>query len=354
MFIEVIRQTIMITSLVLVMMLLIEYANVVSKGLWGQNLSKSGLKQILLATLLGLIPGCIGGFAVVSMFTHNLLNFGALVAAMIASTGDESFVMFSMFPEKALILNVIIFAIAVGGGLVVNLIFKSIKVPYPGKTHMQIHSHEFEPIRHSWKKVAENLRNLSFQRAILLMGLMLFLFGIITGQFEHGAHEITNSQQGHSEWGLENLLFIVLSVIVFYVLLIVDEHFLEEHLWQHIIRKHFARIFLWTFGALLVISLLMHYVDLTPWLAQNRLIVLALALLIGVIPESGPNLIFVSLFYSNPAMLPFSILLANSIVQDGHSSLPLFAESKKSFFLVKGINIVIGFIVGLLGYYMNW
>ena len=101
MFIDVLRQTIMVTSLVLVMMLLIEYFNVISNGSWGNNLYKSKLKQILVCALLGLVPGCIGGFAVVSMFTHSLVNFGALVAAMIASTGDESFLMFSMFQQKA-------------------------------------------------------------------------------------------------------------------------------------------------------------------------------------------------------------------------------------------------------------
>lgn len=353
MLIEVIRQTIMITSLVLVMMLLIEYINVVSKGLWSKNLSNSRLKQMVLATLLGMIPGCIGGFAAVSMFTHNLIRFGALTAAMIASTGDESFVMFSMFPGKALFLNVAIFFVAIGAGLLVNLIFKKVYVPYPGKTHMKIHTHEVEPQKHSWKLALSNIRNISFQRAVLLMGLLLFLFGIITGQFEHGSHEIMNtSSHSHAEWGVETFLFIALGLIGLYVLVLVDAHFLEEHLWEHIIRKHFARIFLWTFGALLGISLLLHYVDITPWLAQNRLIVLSIALLIGIIPQSGPNLIFVSLFYQGT--LPFSILFANSIVQDGHSSLPLLAESKKSFFLVKGINLIIGLIAGLTGYFMGW
>lgn len=351
MLIEVIRQTIMITSLVLVMMLLIEYINVVSKGIWTKNLSNSRFKQIILATLLGMVPGCIGGFAVVSMFTHNLINFGALTAAMIASTGDESFVMFSMFPQKALFLNVIIFFVSIGAGLLVNLLFKNVHVPYPGKTHMKIHSQEAEDHRHSWVKAWNNLRNLSFQRAILLMGLLLFMFGIITGQFEHGSREIMNSHE-HTEWGFENFLFITLGLVGLYILILVDEHFLEEHLWQHIIRKHFVRIFLWTFGALLGISLLLHYVDITPWLANNRLTVLGLALLVGIIPQSGPNLIFVSLFYNGT--LPFSILFANSIVQDGHSSLPLLAESKKSFFLVKGINLTIGLIAGLAGYYMGW
>jgi hypothetical protein len=352
MLIEIIRQTIMITSLVLVMMLLIEYVNVISHGTWGKNLSKSKLKQVIFATLLGLIPGCIGGFAVVSMFTHNLINFGALVSAMIASTGDESFVMFSMFPQKALILNGIIFVVAIGVGLLVNLIITSYRVPYPGKSHMKIHTHEIELQPHSWKNALQNLKNISFQRAVLLFGLLLFLFGIITGQFAHDVHEGHPGATNHHDWGLENILFVALTLVVVYILVLVDEHFLEEHLWKHIIKKHFVRIFCWTFGALLGIELLMHYMDLTPWLQKNQLTVMVLSLLVGVIPESGPNLIFVTLFYNGT--IPFSILFANSIVQDGHSTLPLLAESKRSFFLVKGINILVGLAVGLAGHFMGW
>jgi hypothetical protein len=41
-------------------------------------------------------------------------------------------------------------------------------------------------------------------------------------------------------------------------------------------------------------------------------------------------------------------LLANSIVQDGHGMLPLFAESKKDFVKVKLINMGVGLVVGLL------
>jgi hypothetical protein len=46
--------------------------------------------------------------------------------------------------------------------------------------------------------------------------------------------------------------------------------------------------------------------------------------------------------------------MANSIVQDGHGMLPLLAESKKSFLWVKIINIIVGLIVGLSGYFFYW
>ena len=42
-------------------------------------------------------------------------------------------------------------------------------------------------------------------------------------------------------------------------------------------------------------------------------------------------------------------IIANSIVQDGHGALPLLAESKRSFILVKLANVIVGFIIGYLG-----
>lgn len=352
MFIDVLRQTIMITSLVLVMMLLIEYFNVVSNGTLGKNLFQSRIKQVVVSALLGLIPGCIGGFAVVSMFTHNLVNFGALVASMIASTGDESFLMFSMFPKTALFLNVIIFVIAIIIGLLVNMFITSHRVPYPGKTHMVIHNHEFKKQPASLKNILGNLQNITFARTILIFGLLLFLFGIVTGQFEHGTHGASQVTAIHADWGFENLLFMAIAIIALYILIVVDEHFLDEHLWEHIIKKHFLRIFLWTFGALFGIALLFNYVDMRSWLITNQFMVLIIALIVGIIPESGPHMIFVTLFFKGD--IPFSILMASSIVQDGHSAIPLLAESKHSFFLMKGINFVVGLVTGLSGYYLGW
>ena len=80
---------------------------------------------------------------------------------------------------------------------------------------------------------------------------------------------------------------------------------------------------------------------------ENYLSVLILAVFVGIIPESGPHILFISLYASGT--IPFSILLANSIVQDGHGALPLLAETRFDFIRMKGVNLLIGFIVGLAG-----
>jgi len=44
-------------------------------------------------------------FTVVSLHTHRMVGLPALVAVMIATSGDEAFVMFALFPDKALLLR---------------------------------------------------------------------------------------------------------------------------------------------------------------------------------------------------------------------------------------------------------
>ena len=110
---DVLKNSILITGLVLIMMLMIEYFNIHSHGKWFARIKDSKIKQIFLGSLLGLVPGCIGGFATVSLYTHRLLSLGALVAMMISSSGDEAFVIMAMIPKEGLILFGILFIIAI-------------------------------------------------------------------------------------------------------------------------------------------------------------------------------------------------------------------------------------------------
>jgi hypothetical protein len=110
---------------------------------------------------------------------------------------------------------------------------------------------------------------------------------------------------------------------------------------------HLWRIRLWTLGALLVMRLIMSNLHLSHLIEQNQFIVLLTACLVGLIPQSGPHLIFVTLFAQG--LLPFSTLLAACIVQDGHGMLPLLAHSRRDFIRIKAINFVIGLTAGLLG-----
>jgi len=125
-------------------------------------------------------------------------------------------------------------------------------------------------------------------------------------------------------------------------------HYFKEHVWQHIVRRHLWRTFLWTLGTLLLVKLGMKEWPLEKLASEYSLALLFLGALVGLIPESGPHLIFVTLYASN--LIPFSVLFVSSFVQDGHGMLPMLSYSVRDSILIKAFNLVLGVILGLALY----
>ena len=123
-------------------------------------------------------------------------------------------------------------------------------------------------------------------------------------------------------------------------------HFLVEHVYGHIIRKHLVSLFLWLFLTLLALRIADQHIELEALVPANRLLLVVLAALVGLAPESGPHLVFVLLFAKG--VVPLSVLAASSIAQDGHGVLPLLAYSVKDAVYVKLFAAVAGLVIGLI------
>ncbi len=404
---EALINSILITGLVVVMMMMIESFNIESHGAFFSGLRRSRVGQVVVSAILGIVPGCMGGFAVVSLYTHRMMSFGALIAMLIASSGDEAFVMLAMFPDKALWIMLILFVVGIVAGLLVDLVHDAHHRHHCGKeSHLDCGDHmhcqegfeihccdEDEENDHTEHHHFKGKRHFGMKRIAMFVGVAVFIGalagGLLSHEHEHGhegeatevcaehQHDCScetceHSHEGHAHEGHAhgeyrvaginllsenwmNVFFAVLSLIVLAVLIFGSDHFVEEHLWNHIIRKHLGRIFAWTFGVLVVIAITLQFVDLGEWITDHKgitALMIVLATLIGIIPESGPHLVFVTIFalyVSTPELnwmdfLP--VLLASSISQDGHASIPLLAESKLSFLKAKGINCAIALLVG--------
>ena len=398
----ILQQTLIITTFVIGMMMVIEFINVRTGGLWSKKLQKSPWIQIIFAIVMGVIPGCLGTYTVVSLYVHRVVNFPALMAALITTTGDEAFFMFSLFPEKALLINLILITIAI---IVATILQFSIKNKFIGlkDKEMSFPIHEHESCSHSHHhhhSIKKNIKNISFVRALLItlsLGVLtLVLSGIIDGSHHlsllmggaseesvmhsiesqqddkttslqdcgeehhhchiHGQQSTVNSQQSmanghhHHDHGGEadwiRIILIILFVAILIIVIAAEEHFLEEHLWQHVIKVHLPKIFFWTFAVILCLTVLNNYVNIHNIIDSKPFIVLLIAILIGLIPQSGPHLIFLILFANGD--LPLGIFLANCIVQDGHGALPLLAESRKAFLVSKGIKVGLAIVAGII------
>ena len=336
----------LVTGLVVVMMMLIECVNIDSQGSLLGGLKRSRFTQVLFSALLGVIPGCMGGFASVSLYTHGVISFGALVAMMIASSGDEAFMMLALIPRQAVWISLVLLALAVVTGILVDLFI------HPGapsklcQAQYSIHEEDVVSEKHGHHDGQAAGRHLSWKRALMFLGVVVFIAALLGGLLEH-EHE--HGEGGHEGFNLLSeewmyWMFGALSLIVIGVLIWGSDHFVEEHFWHHIVVRHLPSVFCWTFGVLLIVGALLQFVDISSWISENTALMILLAAAVGIIPESGPHLIFVTLYASG--IVPLPVLLASCISQDGHASLPLIAESKRTFLLAKSLNVILAVAVG--------
>ena len=269
------------------MMTLIEVFNVTTKGKLFHRLSGNRIGQVVLCSLLGVLPGCLGGFAGVSLYTHRMAGFGALLAMLIATAGDESILMLTLFPGTALAMFAGLFCLAVIVGIITDYV-----IGKTDRSHLRDDRH-------------------------------------IDDNFE--IHEC--DEEGHGDGHEEGFRHRFV-------------HFFTDHIWKHVIRRHLPSIFAWTFGVLLAVGLISSYIDLEAWIKGNTGIMILIAVLVGLIPQSGPHIVFVTMFANG--LLPFSVLLANTISQDGHACLPLIAENKRSFAYAKLLKSVLAIAAGFI------
>lgn len=352
--IDALRAAVLITGMVVIMMMMIESLNISSGGRFFQRLQRSKFGQIVVSALLGWIPGCLGGFASVSLFSHGMISFGALVAMLIATSGDEAFVMLTLFPGKALLISAIILVIGIAAGVLIDYVGPKIGLkPYTLKACNEMHLHEEDahPAPVAKEPHPKKRTLLTWKRGILFLGTALYIFALATGMLEHEHEGMEETEHGgfnllSEDW--MNMLFAAVSLIMLAVVAFGSDHFVEEHLWHHVIARHVPKIFAWTFGVLIALGFIMELVDVSAWISANVPLMIVLATLIGIIPESGPHLIFVTLFAAG--VVPMPVLLASCISQDGHAALPLLAESKGAFVRAKAINCLIALIVGFIAW----
>lgn len=330
---QVLKEALTITAFVFVMMLLIEYLNVLTQGQWQARLKGAGWGQYVLASALGALPGCLGPFAVVSLYAHRMVSFGGVVAAMIATSGDETFLMLAVIPKQGLLIMLVLFIVGIGVGWLVDRMMGRKRlfenVLCEGYVYHPVEQCEGLP---GWVDIKAQWSPCSVARGGLCVSLLFLILTLVTGTL------------GPEKWNWIRVTLLALCLLALFIVVTVPDHFLEEHFWRHVVLRHVPRVFFWTFGIMIALFFLMERYPLGDVLEENQWGVLALASLVGLIPESGPHYVFVTLYAQG--LIPLAILLANSIVQDGHGMLPLLAYSRKAFFGIKIINLIAGLLLG--------
>lgn len=274
-FINSIGESFQIILIIFLMMVIIEFVVLKFKEKILFFVEGKKLASYVVSSFFGIIPGCIGTFAMDSLYMSGLLSFGGIIAVMISTSGDEAFLMLAMASRGQipwlviLSLTSILFVLGVIAAFIADFIKHETKMTFCERCSITHHGkEEFKP-----------------------------------------------------------------------------KHFLKKHIIDHIIKKHLWKIFIWLFASLFIIGLLQEHINLNLS-GASMFYVLLVASLVGVLPISGPNVFLVVMF--SKGMIPFSILLANSIIQDGHGLLPIIGFSLDDALKIKLFNFLFGLAIGIV------
>jgi len=220
-------------------MLMVDFIETATKKRFSSFMGGGLLRQYTMASLLGATPGCLGAFMNVSLYVHGVISFGAVVGGMIATSGDEAFVMLAQFPGTAamlfglLFISGIIFA-GISDKLAQYLKLAPCEACRDGEceycdadlNNRERKNDTFHPVN-----IFFNLKSISFTRFLLLSSVFSFMVLVILGKI------------GSNSWDWKRVTFICLSICVIYMTITASEHYLHYHIWGHIIKKHLFRVF---------------------------------------------------------------------------------------------------------------
>jgi hypothetical protein len=270
------KESIVISIIIFILMIVVEFLVLKYKDKIINLTKKKSFLTYIIASLFGSIPGCVGTFAMDSLYMAGLLSFGGIIATMISTSGDEAFLMISYAIQGSIswttlgILVGVLFLLGVVGAYLADVLKNKTKMNFCKSCLIEFHKNK---------------------------------------EFEIG-------------------------------------HFIKKHVFNHIIKKHIWKIFLWIFGALFVIGISKTFIDPQQLFGGGTMVyVLLVASLVGLLPLSGPNIFLIVLF--SQGLIPFSVLLANSIIQDGHGLLPIIGFSVDDAVKIKLFNFFFGLIIGL-------
>ncbi|MGL6113913.1 putative manganese transporter [Cetobacterium sp. SF1] len=336
---------------VAVTLLIIELINFKYNNLIIKKLEQRGKKQILFSSLLGSLPGCGGALLITTLYNKNIVSFGSLVAAFIATMGDAAFIILLGSPK----IYFFIFIISNLVGVITGYLLDKFNIGnnfITNKTNInKEHCHKENISQHK-----TNIFN------IWKFLFWIFIFCSFPLAIEHITEGHEHLHDTHSLLELIPFLGTLFSIIYIGF----KNKFsspCDNHCHQSLtLKKIFSHIvdetsFLitWVFISFIIYEVLVHLSigenNLAQLASNNSYLVIIIAILFGLIPGCGPQILIASLYIAD--IIPFSALIANAICNDGDALFPLIAMNKKSAFWVTLYNVIPAFLIGTFIYFIE-
>ena len=295
-------------------------------------LDKTKKFHVIMASLLGALPGCGGAIVVVTQYIQGRISFGSLVAVLTATMGDAAFLLLAADPFTGLF----IFALGAGVGALTGYIVDKIH----GDSYLQGNSKlkvEFEKL----KKTFVSKFNI-FWTLIFLPGFIIGLFVA----FQQDLDQILKIPEGFSLVASLGLAGAILSIFMWSLNPLSDFQCSTDRTRNLLSRVVDTTNFVttWVICGFLVFEIFMYITsyDLKIFFDIWLPFVPLMAIFFGFLPGCGPQIV-VTTFYLN-GFIPLSAEIGNAISNDGDALFPAIALAPKAAIIATLYSAIPAFI----------
>lgn len=288
--------------------------------------------HVIMASLLGSLPGCGGAIVVVTQYIQGRISFGSLVAVLTATMGDAAFLLLAAEPFTGFF----IFALGAIVGALTGFIVDKIH----GKSYLQGNSKlkvEFEKLK---KTFVSNFN--IFWTLIFLPGFVIGLFVA----FQQDLDQILKIPEGFSLVSSLGLAGASLSLFMWSLNPLSDFQCSTDRTRNLLSRVVDTTNFVttWVICGFLVFEIFMFITsyDLKIFFDIWLPFVPLVAIIFGFLPGCGPQIV-VTTFYLN-GFIPLSAEIGNAISNDGDALFPAIALAPKAAIIATAYSAIPAFI----------
>jgi len=281
-------------------------------------LDKTKKFHVIMASLLGALPGCGGAIVVVTQYIQGRISFGSLVAVLTATMGDAAFLLLAAEP----LTGFFIFGLGALAGSISGYIVDKIH----GEEYLQGNS----KLRVEFEKIVK-----TFVSKFNIFWTLVFLPGFIVGlfvAFQQDVDQILDLPEGLSITHTIGTVGAILCVFMWSLNPLSDFQCSTDRSRSLLSRVVDTTNFVttWVICGFLTFEIFIYFTEydlktlFEIWLPFVPLI----AILFGLLPGCGPQ-ILVTTFYLN-GFIPLSAEIGNAISNDGDALFPAIALAPKA------------------------
>ncbi len=381
-------------SFVGITLLLFGYINYRSEGKLIRAIEERKKLQVIIGAFLGLTPGCGGAIMVMPLYLLGKVSFGTVVATLIATMGDAAFVILVYSPKLFIKVSLVSFIVAVTTGYLMDYfkIGENLVERVRSREELRNLHKAFEDEPMEFELDAENgsmaFMHIGHEEGDIVdmalhhehsvqgnlhrfrhnTGYKLFWMLIVPG-FILGVMDLMQVDLD-SGLPIKNLTLIgavgTFFSIIYTIIskkVIKDDNHAETESKMHSLKETLvhnaeetAFVISWVFLAFLLYEVGLELMGgeevLVAFMSRSGFLVVLIAVLVGLIPGCGPQVLLATLYVTG--VIPFSALIANAICNDGDALFPLLAINRRSAVWVSVYNLIPALIVGggfyLFGY----